>query len=144
MPIFAQHAHRPAHLFPGRLPPRRARCTRAVWRGRSASCAFLDEAAKDAAEIHPPGRSLRLLVRVQLRGAARACALLGKLAELTDRGIPVHLFIGNHDMWIFDYLPKETGVMVHREADRARDQRQDVPTSATAMASAPATAATSS
>jgi UDP-2,3-diacylglucosamine pyrophosphatase LpxH len=40
---------------------------------------------------------------------------LGKLAELTDRGIPVHLFIGNHDMWIFDYVPKETGVIVHRE-----------------------------
>jgi UDP-2,3-diacylglucosamine hydrolase len=40
--------------------------------------------------------------------------LLGKLAELTDRGIPVHLYIGNHDMWIFDYLPKETGVIIHR------------------------------
>lgn len=40
--------------------------------------------------------------------------LLGKLAELTDRGIPVHVFTGNHDMWIFDYLPKETGITLHR------------------------------
>ncbi len=41
--------------------------------------------------------------------------LLGKLCELTDRGIPVHFFTGNHDIWIFDYLPGETGVIVHRE-----------------------------
>jgi UDP-2,3-diacylglucosamine hydrolase len=25
----------------------------------------------------------------------------------------VHLFTGNHDMWLFDYLPKETGVVLH-------------------------------
>ncbi len=40
---------------------------------------------------------------------------LGKLCEFTDRGIPVHFFTGNHDIWIFDYLPRETGVIVHRE-----------------------------
>lgn len=41
--------------------------------------------------------------------------LLGKISELTDSGIPVHVFTGNHDMWIFDYLPKECGVTVHRD-----------------------------
>ncbi|MFC2121434.1 UDP-2,3-diacylglucosamine diphosphatase [Bacteroidota bacterium] len=41
--------------------------------------------------------------------------LLGKLAEFTDAGIPVHFFCGNHDLWIFDYLPKESGVILHRE-----------------------------
>ncbi len=39
---------------------------------------------------------------------------LGKLCELTDRGIPVHFFTGNHDIWVFDYLPRETGVIVHK------------------------------
>jgi UDP-2,3-diacylglucosamine hydrolase len=39
---------------------------------------------------------------------------LGKLAELTDAGIAVHFFPGNHDLWVFDYLPAETGVTVHR------------------------------
>ena len=38
-----------------------------------------------------------------------------KLAELTDAGIPVHFFAGNHDMWIFDYFEKELGVITHRE-----------------------------
>ena len=41
--------------------------------------------------------------------------LLGKLAELSDKGIPIHIFTGNHDMWIFDYLPKEIGASIYRE-----------------------------
>ncbi len=41
--------------------------------------------------------------------------LLGKLAEFTDAGIPVHLFRGNHDLWAFDYLEKEVGVQLHRK-----------------------------
>lgn len=38
----------------------------------------------------------------------------GKLAEFVDRGIEVHWFIGNHDIWLFDYMQKEIGVIVHR------------------------------
>ncbi|WP_321300032.1 UDP-2,3-diacylglucosamine diphosphatase [Marinifilum fragile] len=41
--------------------------------------------------------------------------VLGKLSEITDSGIPVHFFTGNHDIWVFDYLPSETGVIVHRD-----------------------------
>ena len=33
--------------------------------------------------------------------------LLGKLAEISDSGIPIHIFTGNHDMWLFDYLKDE-------------------------------------
>ena len=40
---------------------------------------------------------------------------LGKLAELADRGIEIHIFIGNHDIWMFDYLPKEIGAIIHRD-----------------------------
>jgi UDP-2,3-diacylglucosamine hydrolase len=40
--------------------------------------------------------------------------LLGKLAELSDAGVEMHYFTGNHDMWVFDYLPKEIGLQVHR------------------------------
>lgn len=39
---------------------------------------------------------------------------LGKLSELTDRGVEVHYFQGNHDMWCGDYLEKECGVIVHK------------------------------
>ncbi len=39
----------------------------------------------------------------------------GKIAEIVDSGIPVHFFIGNHDMWMFDYFEKELGVTIHRK-----------------------------
>jgi len=40
---------------------------------------------------------------------------LGKLSELTDMGVEVHYFTGNHDLWCGDYLTKECGVILHRE-----------------------------
>ncbi|MDH6305046.1 UDP-2,3-diacylglucosamine hydrolase [Parabacteroides sp. PF5-5] len=40
---------------------------------------------------------------------------LGKLAELSDLGIEIHIFIGNHDVWMFDYLPKEIGAIIHHD-----------------------------
>lgn len=40
---------------------------------------------------------------------------LGKISELTDRGVEVHFFTGNHDMWCGDYLEKECGVILHRK-----------------------------
>ncbi|QKZ15085.1 UDP-2,3-diacylglucosamine diphosphatase [Spirosoma sp. KUDC1026] len=41
--------------------------------------------------------------------------LQGKLAELTDAGIRIELFTGNHDMWMSDYFTKEMGIPVYRE-----------------------------
>ena len=40
---------------------------------------------------------------------------LGKLSELTDLGVEVHFFTGNHDLWCGDYLTTECGVIIHRE-----------------------------
>ncbi len=48
--------------------------------------------------------------RVVPKGFVRT---LGKLAEFCDRGIPVHFFTGNHDLWIRDYFEKEIGMTVH-------------------------------
>lgn len=38
---------------------------------------------------------------------------LAELANFTDHGIKVHFFTGNHDIWAFDYLAKECGVILH-------------------------------
>jgi UDP-2,3-diacylglucosamine hydrolase len=40
---------------------------------------------------------------------------LGKLQELTEAGVAIHYFTGNHDMWMLDYLSVETGVTIHRK-----------------------------
>lgn len=50
--------------------------------------------------------------KVAPRGFTR---VLGKIAELSDMGIEVHFFTGNHDVWVFDYLPEELGLVLHRE-----------------------------
>ena len=41
--------------------------------------------------------------------------LLGKLAELCDKGIQVHLFTGNHDMWTKNYLEEEIGLKLYHK-----------------------------
>lgn len=43
----------------------------------------------------------------------RVHPLLGKLSELTDMGVEVHFFTGNHDLWTYGYLEQECGVIVH-------------------------------
>jgi len=41
--------------------------------------------------------------------------LLGKLAEMSDSGVRLHWFTGNHDMWMFDYLPKELNLRLYKK-----------------------------
>lgn len=41
--------------------------------------------------------------------------LLGKIAEIKDSGIPIYFFTGNHDMWMFDYFPKELEIPIFRQ-----------------------------
>jgi UDP-2,3-diacylglucosamine hydrolase len=50
--------------------------------------------------------------KVVPRGFTR---FLGKIAEMYDHGIEIHFSIGNHDIWMFDYLPQEVGAIVHRD-----------------------------
>lgn len=77
---------------------------------------WLDHVSQDAAEIFLVGDIFDFWFeykRAVPRGYTR---LLGKISELTDRGIPVHVFTGNHDMWIFDYLTSECGVKLYRQS----------------------------
>ncbi|MCX6266975.1 MAG: UDP-2,3-diacylglucosamine diphosphatase [Bacteroidetes bacterium] len=79
--------------------------------------AWLDMARADAAEIFLMGDLFDFWFEYKTaipRGYSR---LLGKLAEITDSGIPVHLFRGNHDMWAFDYLTKELNIQLHRDPE---------------------------
>lgn len=76
---------------------------------------WLDEAKKDAAEIYLVGDIFDFWFEYKTAVPRGFVRLLGKLAEITDSGIPVTVFTGNHDMWIFDYLPKEVGVALYRE-----------------------------
>lgn len=41
--------------------------------------------------------------------------LLGKLAQLTDAGIIIHFFVGNHDMWMNGYFENELNIAVYHQ-----------------------------
>lgn len=43
--------------------------------------------------------------------------VLQQLRRMTDKGIEVHFFIGNHDIWTFGGLARMTGVTVHRRGE---------------------------
>lgn len=78
---------------------------------------WLGMAMQDASEIFLMGDLFDFWFEYNTaipRGYAR---LLGKLAEITDSGIKVHLFRGNHDMWAFDYLSKELNIQLHRDPE---------------------------
>ena len=76
---------------------------------------WLDEAAKDAAAIYLLGDLFDFWFEYKKTVAKGFTRFLGKLAELHDKGIRIHIFTGNHDMWIFDYLPKEIGAQVYKQ-----------------------------
>ena len=41
--------------------------------------------------------------------------ILGKIAELKDKGIDVRFFTGNHDLWMKDYLWTELGIPIYQK-----------------------------
>ncbi len=41
--------------------------------------------------------------------------VLGKLADLSDKGIPIYFFVGNHDLWMRDYFEKELNIPVYHK-----------------------------
>jgi len=73
---------------------------------------WLDSIKNDAAELFLMGDVFDFwfeYATVVPRGYIR---FLGKLAELTDLGIKLYLFKGNHDMWMFDYFEKELNATI--------------------------------
>ena len=42
---------------------------------------------------------------------------LQTLRDITNKGVDIHFFIGNHDLWTFGWLEQNTGVHVHRKPE---------------------------
>ena len=76
---------------------------------------WLDEIKQDAEEIYLVGDVFDFWFEYKYSIPKGFVRLQGKIAEITDSGIPIHYFTGNHDMWVFDYIPREWGVQLHRQ-----------------------------
>jgi len=78
---------------------------------------WLEDIKQDAAEIWLMGDVFDFWFEYKTVVPKGFVRLLGKLAEITDSGIPVHLFRGNHDVWAFRYLHEELNLQLHRKPE---------------------------
>ena len=76
---------------------------------------FLGQAQQDAAHIFLVGDLFDFWYEYKLVVPKGYTRILGKLAELTDTGIPVSFFVGNHDMWMSGYFEQELNIPVYYE-----------------------------
>lgn len=67
-----------------------------------------------ASEIHLVGDLFDFWFEYRRAVPKGGVRLMGTIARLTDGGLPIHLHVGNHDLWTFGYLEEELGVSVHR------------------------------
>lgn len=86
-------------------------------RTEKAFCRWLDSITADATDVYLLGDVFDFWFeyrRVVPQGFVR---VLARLAALTDRGMRVTLFTGNHDMWCYDYLERECGIRIVRRPE---------------------------
>lgn len=75
---------------------------------------FLDQIAPDAQRLYVLGDLFDFWYEYPTVVPKGFVRIQGKLAELADQGVEIHLFTGNHDMWMFNYFTEEFGATMHR------------------------------
>ena len=76
---------------------------------------FLDQIKDKAAAIYLLGDMFDFWYEFKTVVPKGYTRFLGKLSELTDMGVEIHFFTGNHDIWCDDYLEKECGLIIHKK-----------------------------
>ncbi len=76
---------------------------------------FLDEIKQQASAIFIVGDLFDFWYEYKNVVPKGYVRILGKLAEITDAGIPIHFFVGNHDMWMKNYFQTELNIEVYFE-----------------------------
>ncbi len=76
---------------------------------------FLDSIKHKAAAVYLLGDMFDFWYEYRYVVPKGYTRFLGKLSELTDMGVEIHYFTGNHDIWAYEYLEKECGVIIHRK-----------------------------
>ena len=74
--------------------------------------AWLDEIKKDAEAVFILGDLFDFWFEYKTVVPKGFVRVLGKLAEISDSGIPIYFFVGNHDLWMNNYFEKELNISV--------------------------------
>ena len=78
-------------------------------------CALLDRIKEDAAKVVFLGDMFDFWFTYKYVVPKGFVRLLGRMADLADSGVELHFFVGNHDMWMFDYLKDEMEITMHND-----------------------------
>lgn len=73
---------------------------------------FLESIADDAAELYMLGDILDYWYEYRTVVPRGYIRFFGALARLADSGVRIYWFLGNHDIWLFDYLRDEIGITI--------------------------------
>lgn len=76
---------------------------------------FLNQVLRDGEQLYIVGDLFDYWFEYQSVVPKGYVRLMGKLAELSDRGIKITYLAGNHDFWMKDYLTKELGIEINRD-----------------------------
>lgn len=79
--------------------------------------AWLDEIKKDAAAIFLLGDLFDFWFEYKTVVPKGFTRTLGKLAEISDSGIPIYYFVGNHDLWMIDYFKTELNIPIFHKPE---------------------------
>ena len=77
--------------------------------------AWLDEIKHDAAAIFLLGDLFDFWFEYKTVVPKGFTRTLGKLAEISDSGIPIYYFVGNHDLWMHGYFEEELNIPVYHK-----------------------------
>lgn len=77
--------------------------------------AWLDEVKEDAAAIFILGDLFDFWMEFKTVVPKGFTRTLGKLAEISDSGIPIYYFVGNHDLWMNGYFEEELNIPVFHQ-----------------------------
>lgn len=76
---------------------------------------WLDEIKQDASDVFFVGDIFEFWFEWKAFIPKYFVRFFGKLAELSDLGINLHFFTGNHDIWAFGYFEQELGMKVYHK-----------------------------
>ena len=77
--------------------------------------AWLESIKEDCAELYLLGDVFDFWFEYKHVVPKGFVRLLGKLAEFSDLGIKIHIFTGNHDVWMFDYFTEQLNATIYRK-----------------------------
>ncbi len=75
---------------------------------------WLEKIAPEAESIWLVGDVFEFFFEYQKVVPKGHVRLLGKLGELSDAGLPIHFFTGNHDLWMGRFFEDELGIPTYR------------------------------